>query len=121
MSDLAQESTSQQGPILSARAADEIRSIIQQQGLPPEQTSLRVGVKGGGCGGFSYILDLTEETAGENDEQLQCAGIRMLVDNISLLYLGGVEIDFKDEVVGQGFVFKNPNPTSTCGCGSSLA
>ena len=105
---------------LSEIAAKEIKKIIQDQGLPAEQTKLRVGVKGGGCSGFSYMLDLTEEPATEFDEQVESNGIPILVDQKSLLYLEGVEIDFKDEVMGRGFVFKNPNATSSCGCGSSF-
>lgn len=106
---------------LSEKAAGEIRNIIKQQGLPQEQTRLRVGVKGGGCSGFSYMLDLTEEAKGESDEELDSNGVKILVDMKSYLYLNGVEIDFKDEVMGKGFVFKNPNATSTCGCGSSFS
>src|ERR1041384_5473829 len=105
---------------LSEAAAKEIRTIIKDQGLPEGETKLRVGVKGGGCSGFSYMLDLTEEPATEFDEQVESNGIPILVDQKSLLYLDGVEFDFKDEVMGPGFVFKNPNATSTCGCGSSF-
>ncbi len=106
---------------LSESAAKEIKSIITSQGLPEAETKLRVGVKGGGCSGFSYMLDLTEEPAGEADEQLEAHGVKILVDMKSYLYLNGVEIDFKDEVMGRGFVFKNPNATSSCGCGSSFS
>jgi iron-sulfur cluster assembly protein len=105
---------------LSESAAREIKDIIKQQNLPEESTRLRVGVKGGGCSGFSYMLDLTEEPKGEMDEELEAHGVKILCDNKSYLYLNGVEIDFKDEVMGRGFVFKNPNATSTCGCGSSF-
>ena len=106
---------------LSAIAANEIKKIIKDQGLPEAATRLRVGVKGGGCSGFSYMLDLTEEPAAESDEEIECQGVKILVDQKSMLYLSGVEIDFKDEVMGRGFVFKNPNATSTCGCGSSFS
>ena len=106
---------------LSETAAREIKSIITQQGLPDTDTKLRVGVKGGGCSGFSYMLDLTEEPAADGDEVLESNGIKILVDMKSYLYLNGVEIDFKDEVMGRGFVFKNPNATSSCGCGSSFS
>jgi iron-sulfur cluster assembly protein len=106
--------------LLSEKAAGEIKSIITQQGLNIEGTKLRVGVKGGGCSGFSYMLDLVEEPKGENDEEMECNGVKILVDMKSYLYLNGTEIDFKDEVMGRGFVFKNPNATSTCGCGSSF-
>jgi iron-sulfur cluster assembly protein len=106
---------------LSATAANEIKKIIKEQGLPEGETKLRVGVKGGGCSGFSYMLDLTEEPKGEVDEELESQGVKILCDMKSLLYLTGVEIDFKDEVMGRGFVFKNPNATSSCGCGSSFS
>lgn len=108
--------------ILSERAAGEIRSIIKQQELPEDKTRLRVGVKGGGCSGFSYVLDLTEEPAGEADEEVECNGVRIVIDNKSHLYLDGTEIDYKTNgALGGGFVFKNPNPSSTCGCGSSVS
>ena len=104
---------------LSETAAREIKNIIKQQELPTDATKLRVGVKGGGCSGFSYMLDLTEEAKGDSDEEMESHGVKILCDNKSYLYLNGTEIDFKDEVMGRGFVFKNPNATSTCGCGSS--
>jgi iron-sulfur cluster assembly protein len=106
--------------LLSEKAAGEIKTIISQQGLNAEGTKLRVGVKGGGCSGFSYMLDLVEEPKGDNDEEMESNGVKILVDMKSYLYLNGTEIDFKDEVMGRGFVFKNPNATSTCGCGSSF-
>lgn len=106
---------------LSETAASEIKKIITDQGLPVAETKLRVGVKGGGCSGFSYLLDLTEEPATDADEELESQGVKILIDMKSHLYLDGVEIDFKDEVMGRGFVFKNPNATSTCGCGSSFS
>jgi iron-sulfur cluster assembly protein len=106
--------------LLSETAAREIKTIIKQQNLPEGETRLRVGVKGGGCSGFSYMLDLTEEPKSETDEELESHGIKILCDMKSYLYLNGVEIDFKDEIMGRGFVFKNPNATSTCGCGSSF-
>jgi iron-sulfur cluster assembly protein len=106
--------------LLSEKAASEIKKIVKEQGLPDDQTRLRVGVKGGGCSGFSYMLDLTEEPKGEMDEEMDSNGVKILVDMKSYLYLNGTEIDFKDEVMGRGFVFKNPNATSSCGCGSSF-
>lgn len=106
---------------LTETAAKQIKDIIQQQNLPAGQTKLRVGVKGGGCSGFSYLLDLTEEDGGESDEQIDSHGVQILIDNRSLIYLDGTEIDFKEDVIQSGFVFKNPNATSTCGCGSSFS
>ena len=101
-------------------AANEIRTIIEKQDLDIEKVRLRVGVKGGGCSGFSYLLDLTE-TQKDSDEVFEQHGIKVIVDPKSLLYLGGVTVDFKDEIMGRGFVFNNPNATSSCGCGSSFS
>jgi len=106
--------------LITEAAAKEIKSIIKDQSLPNEQTRLRVGVKGGGCSGFSYTLDLTEEAPSEADQVIECNGVQILCNERAMLYLSGVEIDFRDEVMGRGFVFKNPNATSTCGCGSSF-
>jgi iron-sulfur cluster assembly protein len=109
---------------LSETAAKQIKQIIDEQAkdgaFEPEKAKLRVGVKGGGCSGFSYTLDLVEEEKGETDEELDSHGVKILCDMKSYLYLNGTEIDFKDEVMGRGFVFKNPNASSTCGCGSSF-
>ncbi|MGH7213716.1 MAG: HesB/IscA family protein [Tepidisphaeraceae bacterium] len=106
---------------LSPTAASEIKKIIKDQSLPETETRLRVGVKGGGCSGFSYMLDLTEEAVSETDEAMESNGVAIVCDSKSLIYLDGTEIDFKDEVMGRGFVFKNPNATSSCGCGSSFS
>lgn len=111
--------TAQGGVILSETAAREIKTIIQQQELDADKVRLRVGVKGGGCSGFSYILDLTE-TQKDTDELFEQHGVKIICDPKSLLYLNGVTVDFKDEIMGRGFVFNNPNATSTCGCGSSF-
>ncbi len=108
------------GIALSETAAKEIQQIITQQELDAENVRLRVGVKGGGCSGFSYLLDLTE-TFRDNDEEFEQHGIRIVCDPKSYLYLNGTNIDFKDEIMGRGFVFNNPNATSTCGCGSSFS
>lgn len=104
---------------LTPTAAREIQTIIEQQELDREKIRLRVGVKGGGCSGFSYILDLTESQK-DHDELFEQHGVKMICDPKSYLYLNGVTIDFKDEVMGRGFVFNNPNASSTCGCGSSF-
>ncbi len=106
--------------VLTETAAREIRSICDQQSLDLGNVFLKVGVKGGGCSGFTYVLDLTENRH-DNDEEFDQHGVKIICDPKSLLYLEGVEIDFKDEIMGRGFVFKNPNATSTCGCGSSFS
>lgn len=105
---------------ITASAAKEIATIIKNQELDAAKVRLRVGVKGGGCSGFSYLLDLTE-TQKDTDEEFEVHGIKVICDPKSLLYLSGTEIDFRDELMGRGFVFKNPNATSSCGCGSSFS
>jgi iron-sulfur cluster assembly accessory protein len=106
--------------ILSESAAREINNIVQQQELDASKIRLRVGVKGGGCSGFSYLLDLTESQK-DSDEVFEQHGIKIIVDPKSMLYLNGTTVDFKDEIMGRGFVFQNPNATSSCGCGSSFS
>jgi iron-sulfur cluster assembly protein len=105
---------------LTETAAREIQKIVGDQELDSSKIRLRVGVKGGGCSGFSYILDLTESQK-EQDEAFEQHGITVICDPKSLLYLNGTTIDFKDEIMGRGFVFQNPNATTTCGCGSSFS
>ena len=105
--------------ILTETAAREIKTIIEQQELDASKVRLRVGVKGGGCSGFSYLLDLTESQR-DTDEAFDIHGVTVICDPKSLLHLNGTTIDFRDEVMGRGFVFTNPNATTTCGCGSSF-
>ena len=121
--------------IVTDKAIREIASIIKQQDLDPEKIRLRVGVKGGGCSGFSYLLDLTEtekETDevweysaeapdGENGVATQATTVKVVCDPKSYLYLNGTTVDFRDELMQRGFIFENPNATNTCGCGSSFS
>ncbi|HJN79878.1 MAG: iron-sulfur cluster assembly accessory protein [Phycisphaerales bacterium] len=118
---------------ITETAAREIATIVRQQDLDTEAIRLRVGVKGGGCSGFSYLLDLTETvrdsdeawdfdyTLESKDGDSEPFKLRVICDPKSLLYLNGTEIDFKDEIMGRGFIFNNPNATSSCGCGSSFS
>jgi len=105
---------------LTETAAREVNTIIEQQELDRENVCLRVGVKGGGCSGFSYVLDLSEKQR-DTDELFEMHGVKIVCDPKSYLYLNGTNIDFKDEIMGRGFVFSNPNATSSCGCGSSFS
>ncbi len=113
---------------LTERAAKEVSVVIGEQLEKRKEDGdasegqglyLRVGVKGGGCSGFSYSLDVTE-TVSETDERWNMHGVEVVCDSKSYIYLNGVVIDFKDEMMGRGFVFNNPNATSSCGCGSSF-
>jgi iron-sulfur cluster assembly protein len=134
-------------------AARRIDQIIAEHGFEPSNMKLRVGVKGGGCSGFNYTLDLTEvqkdsdevwnftynRTPKVSTAALAEGGegggtatatetgasdtftVTIVCDPKSYLYLNGTTIDYKDEIMGSGFVFNNPNSTSTCGCGSSFS
>lgn len=107
---------------LTESAAKRVQEFIQSESLPDGETRLRVGVKGGGCSGFSYLLDLTADPVGEFDEELEVSGVKVVIDQKSALYLDGTTIDYVSEgPLREGFVFKNPNATSTCGCGSSFS
>lgn len=105
---------------LTEKAVKEVRHIMTDQELDGKKHFLRVGVKGGGCSGFSYTLDITEAKS-DMDEEWESEGVTVICDSKSLLYLEGTTVDFKDEVMGRGFVFTNPNSTSSCGCGSSFS
>jgi iron-sulfur cluster assembly protein len=104
---------------VTERAAKEVARIIAEQKLP-EGTALRVGVKGGGCSGFSYTLGF-DDTLSEVDQISEVAGVRVVCDPKSFLYLNGTEIDFEDNLMGRGFKFGNPNAAKSCGCGESFS
>ena len=107
---------------LTEKAALEVKRIIadQQQSGGPEKIYLRMRVVGGGCSGFQYGL-MIEESGGVGDQQFESNGVRLFVDPVSVSYLKGAEVDFVDTITGGGFTIKNPNATSTCGCGSSFS
>lgn len=104
---------------LTERAVKELRRIIQEQSLP-ENTVVRVGVKGGGCSGFSYSLGF-DDTVHEADQIAESDGLRLVCDPKSFLYLNGTELDFEESLMGRGFKFGNPNATKSCGCGESFS
>lgn len=106
---------------ITEQAAKEIKTIVASQQLDDteENVYLRVGVRGGGCSGFQYSLDLTSEKS-DDDEIFEQHGIAVLCDAKSHIYLNGTTVDFRDELMGRGFVFNNPNASSKCGCGSSF-
>jgi len=104
---------------LSDRARAEVRRIITDQKLP-EATALRVGIKGGGCSGFSYTLGFDDQV-GETDQVFDFDGLRVVCDPKSFLYLSGTELDFEESLMGRGFKFGNPNASKTCGCGESFS
>ena len=98
-------------------AAGKIRELLSEEGKL--ESGLRVFVQGGGCSGFQYGL-MIEESGGVGDQLFESNGVRLFVDPVSVSYLKGAEVDFVDTITGGGFTIKNPNATSTCGCGSSF-
>src|SRR5688572_335011 len=105
---------------LTDNAVAEVRRIIQKNKLA-ENTIVRLGVKGGGCSGFSYQLDLVPDTAIEkNDRITDAGGLKVVCDSKSYLYLNGMIVDFSDTLMARQFLFKNPNAKTTCGCGTSF-
>jgi iron-sulfur cluster assembly protein len=104
---------------ITAKAIAEIKRIREQNNIP-ETYGLRMGVRGGGCSGFSYALGFDAEPRA-SDIVLDADGLRVFIDAKSMFYLMGVTLDFSDGLMGRGFTFKNPNATRTCGCGSSFA
>jgi iron-sulfur cluster assembly protein len=104
--------------IITPRAAEEIRKIKASNSIPGTH-ALRLGVKGGGCSGLSYVLAFDERPR-ENDTVMTIEGLIVHVDPKSLFYLSGTTLDFSDGLNGRGFVFSNPNAARTCGCGNSF-
>jgi iron-sulfur cluster insertion protein len=105
-------------PVFTAAAAHKVRELIAEEGNP--DLKLRVYISGGGCSGFQYGFSFDEERA-EDDHALDREGVTLLVDPLSLQYLGGAEIDYSEDLTGARFVIRNPNARTTCGCGSSFA
>ena len=104
--------------VFTDSAANKVKQLIDEEGNP--ELKLRVFVTGGGCSGFQYGFTF-DETINEDDTKLQKGDVTLLIDPMSLQYLTGAEIDYQESVEGAQFVIKNPNATSTCGCGSSFS
>ena len=86
----------------------------------PEKSALRISVEGGGCSGFSYKYDLIDEKPAKDDLVFSGHGADIYIDQMSLLYMGGSEVDFVDNLMGQSFEIRNPNAVASCGCGTSF-
>jgi len=102
---------------ITESAKTKIKDILYDEGNP--NLALRTFVQGGGCSGFSYGFTL-DEVKNEDDFEIPLDEFKLLVDAMSMQYLTGAEIDYKEELMGSSFVIKNPNATTTCGCGSSF-
>ena len=108
------------GPTLNFTdsAATKVSALIAQEDNP--NLKLRVFVSGGGCSGFQYGFTFDEEST-EGDIFVENQGVTLLVDPMSIQYLAGADIDYKDDLEGARFIIRNPNATTTCGCGSSFS
>jgi iron-sulfur cluster insertion protein len=104
--------------VFTDAAAAKVKSLIDEEGNP--NLKLRVFVQGGGCSGFQYGFTF-DEIVNEDDTQMSKNGVTLLIDSMSYQYLVGAEIDYKEDLEGAQFVIKNPNATTTCGCGSSFS
>lgn len=103
--------------VLTDATVSKVKQLLEQENNPA--LKLRVFVEGGGCSGMKQGFSLEEESS-EDDTVVSRDGVTILIDPMSLQYLNGAEIDYKEELMGSSFVIKNPNAVSTCGCGSSF-
>lgn len=110
---------------LTERAAGKVQEILAERNLPAT-AGLRFAIKGGGCSGFEYVVDLVEsprkfDMPGRHDKVFVSNGARVLVDKKSLLFLDGTEIDWQEQEFGHSFTYTNPNASGVCGCGTSFS
>jgi iron-sulfur cluster assembly protein len=106
---------------VSEKALQHVISLMMESNITPDSHHLRVGVKGGGCSGLSYVMDF-DDTIEQTDETVEVSGgLKVVIDRKSVLYLYGTELDYSDGLNGKGFQWGNPNASRTCGCGESFA
>lgn len=111
-------STTPEAIIFTDSAAAKVGELIAEE--DNENLMLRVYVQGGGCSGFQYGFTF-DENANDDDTQVEKNGVKVLIDSMSIQYLAGAEIDYREDASGAQFVIRNPNATTTCGCGSSFS
>ena len=105
---------------VTERALAQIRSALQKEKISADEGGLRLGVQGGGCSGLSYVVQFDTQPR-ERDRIFQFGDIRVFIDPKSFIYLHGMTVDYEETLMRKGFVFKNPNATKSCGCGTSFA
>ena len=115
---MTQSSLESPDVVLTDRAARRIGRIL---GKEAPGTVLRISVAGGGCSGFQYEYNLVQDVPANDDLVLSKEGATVLIDALSLEFMGGAEIDYADDLIGQSFQIKNPNVVASCGCGTSFA
>lgn len=104
---------------VSEAAAEQIKSQLETRGTP--ESYLRLGIKGGGCSGFSYVIQFEDNQPRDRDIVFNEHGVKIVVDKKSLIYLNGTTLDWEQGLMKRGFKFVNPNEKSTCGCGHSFS
>ncbi|HMI82856.1 MAG TPA: iron-sulfur cluster assembly accessory protein [Polyangiaceae bacterium] len=104
---------------LSPKAIDAAKRQLAKRGTP--DAAIRLGLKGGGCSGFSYVIEFTDDPPRERDRVFDFDGVKVFVDPKSLIYLAGTVLDWEQTLMYQGFKFRNPNEATNCGCGHSFS
>lgn len=105
---------------VSHKALNHLLELMVNEGITPDTHNLRVGVKGGGCSGLSYVMDF-DDTIEPTDDVIDVGPMKVVIDKKSVLYLFGTELDYSDGLNGKGFHWINPNASRTCGCGESFS
>ena len=106
---------------LSKKAYDKVMELMDSGGMTTETHNLRVGIKGGGCSGLSYVMDFDDKIEPMDDVIEAEGGLKVVIDRKSVLYLYGTELTYSDGLNGKGFQWENPNASRTCGCGESFS
>ena len=104
---------------LTESAVSRVRRIMELRDEEPPAIGVRIGVRNAGCSGMTYSMDYATEVS-EMDEVIDAGNVKVMVDPAAIMFLIGTELDYKEEKLSSGFVFNNPNVTSTCGCGESF-
>ncbi|PYX88273.1 MAG: iron-sulfur cluster assembly accessory protein [Acidobacteria bacterium] len=105
---------------ITPKALEKVRSAMAKENISPESGGLRLGVQGGGCSGLSYNIRFDTKPR-ERDRVYEYDGVRIFVDPKSFIYLHGMVLDYEETLLKQGFIFRNPNASKSCGCGSSFS
>jgi iron-sulfur cluster assembly protein len=106
---------------VTEKALNHIIQLMVDAGITPDTHHLRVGVKGGGCSGLSYVMDFDDKTDETDEIVMVDGGLKVVIDRKSVLYLFGTQLNYSDGLNGKGFQWENPNASRTCGCGESFS
>lgn len=106
---------------LSDKALNHVIALMMEAGITPDTHNLRVGVKGGGCSGLSYVMDFDDKIEPTDEVVEVDGGLKVVIDKKSVLYLFGTQLTYSDGLNGKGFQWENPNASRTCGCGESFS